>query len=215
MSEIHNLKPIKHKDPLYLFLKWALVLGLAMTAFFLISKPVRQSLSDKYVERGDNYLLQKKYLQAELEFTKAVFIKKSDFAKSRIELSTDASREILSLAPFFREKRVDSQIDLFEEALDIENNATEAVKKSKSMIENGEYQLAVIPAERATTMEKAYRDGWVYLGIANLKCAQFLQVSEEDKYYYRTEAEKALLKAKDIDPSFQPTEDFLKELKGI
>ena len=181
----------------------------------LISKPLRKKWSNDYISKGDIYLEQKKYLTAEIQYDKALTLYSgNEAAKNRKELATNAEKDILALADFYKEKNISSQIELFQSATAVPASKVEAVKNAKTLLEKDEYQLAKISAKTATEMDKSYRDAWIYLGIANLKAYENLEVSKDSKSSYKDEAKASLETAKLIDPTYELIQSFLKKIEN-
>lgn len=205
-------KSKREHDFLFLFLKWALILCIALTALVLITKPLRKSWSNNYLETGDSYLLAKKYLQADLEYKKALTLYRGNTTtKDRVLLANNAALDVEKLEPLYKEKNIGLELDYITKAHEIPASESDAVRNSRYLIEHEEYQLAIIAATIATEINKDYRDGWLYLGIANLKTAANVQLRENDRRHYLDASKEALAKAKDLDSTYQPTLDYLKE----
>lgn len=64
----------------------------------------------------------------------------------------------------------------------------------------------------ATEMDGEYRDAWLYLGIANLKAAQNLEIKTDDKAQYLSRAKDSLARAISIDPNYDKTIEYVREL---
>lgn len=190
-------------------LLWFTIICVAFLALFFIIKPICASFSEKYIARGDNYLMQKKYLSADLEYEKAHSLSNNQKAIDRRELTKKCARNILEMRDMLSEKNNIALLNLFSEVNTVPKVESEAVKKSKELIEKNEYQLAIIPALTAIEMDQNYRDAWLYLGIANLKSAQYLELKQDDRDYYLSNAKNALNKAKEIDPQYISTQNYL------
>ena len=195
--------------------KWLLIVIAIIVSVFFLTKPLRVSSANSYIDSGDKYLLKKEYLKADLEYQKSIILSSSTKATHRLELVEDAMADIEALKDFYIEQNAESQIELLEGANIIPKNESDAAKESKKLVEEKEYQLAIIPAKTAVEMDKEYRDGWLYLGIANLKCAEYLELKPEIKRTYLDTAKTALDKASSLDPDYQPTKDFLKEMETV
>jgi len=203
-------------DPFYIIFKWALILLIAILAVTLFSRPLCHSWSGRFLEKGDQLLAQKRYLQAEMEYKKSILIdKRNDEARQRLTLAEEGSTDILKLKDFFIEKNLTIETDLFTKATAIPAKERDAVVTAKELIEEEEYQLAIIPAATAVEMDNDYRDGWLYLGIANIKCAQFLEISGSSRQYYLGKAKIALDRTKAIDPEYKPTLDYINLLAQL
>lgn len=196
----------------YPFLRWLIILLIAILAIYFLTKPLRISSANHYIESGDRYLLQKAYLKADLEYQKALTLNNNQDAIERKSLVSKAMQNVSSLNDFYINKNATAELNLLNEASAVPKTESDAVKESKKLIEQKEYQLAIIPAKTAIEMDRNYRDSWLYLGIANLKCAEYLELRSEVKSQYLSSAKDALDTALRLDPEYQPTKDYLKEL---
>lgn len=196
-----------------LWLRWVILIGLIFLIFlllFFLIKPLRTYSAQKYVTEGDKYLANKEYLHADLAYDKALTLLPSNkTAKERKTLAKEASQNVLVLESFYKSNNFNGQKEKLDEATTFPTNETEAVKLSKQLIEEKEYQLAIIPAKTATEMAPDYRDAWIYLGIANLKTAELTDLSSEVQAGYIAKAKEAFEKAKQIDPESKVVNDYL------
>lgn len=201
MSKIYsthnNFSPENHNRKsgfFYHLVKWALVVILVVMILGILFRPVFKKWSKNYSARGDIYLEQKKYLSAIVEYQKALLLYSDNTdASDHKNLADKAQSDVLILLDFYKEKNLSSQIDLFAQAQTESTNPAEATKIAKELIEAGEYQLAIIPAKLATTLDKNYEDSWVYLAIANLDVSQKVEISAQNRQQYEnnlTEAKK-------------------------
>ncbi len=191
------------KNILWKILKWVLILAITGVVLYFASTPVRSYLSDNYRQSGDRFLLSKKYLSAGLEYRKALILYPNNSqARVNRELAKEASANVLKLENFSRENS-ESHALAYDLAAEVPASEDEAVATSKRLIEAGEYQLALISAKTAIEMDKNYRDAWLYLAIANLKCAQLLETSNDNKEVYKKAAKEALEQVAQIDPANQ------------
>lgn len=162
---------------------------------------------------GDEYLASKKYLHADLAYEKALILspKNSEVITKRA-LAKEASENVEKLGDFYQDENFSVEKLALESASTFPTSETEALQLSKDLIEKGEYQAAIIPAQTATEMDPAYSLAWLYLGIANLKTAQAVELGPEAKQRYLDKAKEALTKAKEIDPE---SKDVVNSLKLI
>lgn len=195
--------------------KWIIVLILILIAIYFITRPIRISSANKYIDSGDQFLMQKKYLSADLEYRKAISINNDKKAIERRNLVQDIETDITKLKSMLEEKNNTALLDKFTSATEVPQNESDAVKLSKKLIEENEYQLAILPAKTAIEMDKDYRDAWLYLGIANIKAASTLELTPEIKEQYLNTGKEALNKALSLDPEYQPTKDYLKEADNM
>lgn len=209
-----NEKSEKIDNRLPLWARWIItsfLIILVIILLFFLLKPLRTHSSNKFVLAGDEYLANKKYLHADLAYEKALTLSPKDSAiMAKRALAKSASEDVEKLENLYQNEKFSSDKEMLESASEFPANETEALKLSKDLIEKGEYQLASIPAKTATEMDPGYRDAWLYLGIANLKTAQLVELSPEVKQSYMDKAKTALQKAKEIDPESKVVADYLK-----
>jgi Flp pilus assembly protein TadD len=184
-------------------LKWILIVLAVGLLAHISTLSARGRLSEKYRQSGDNLLLQKKFLSADLEYRKALMLNGNNTkAKENRILTEKAADDILTLGNFVKDNSP-KESALFDLATGVPKSETEAVLTSKKLIEEGEYQLAAFPAKTATEMDRTYSEAWIYLGISYLKSAQLLETSNEQKATYKNQAKAAFEQAKEVDPENQ------------
>ncbi|OGD65434.1 hypothetical protein A2215_03555 [Candidatus Berkelbacteria bacterium RIFOXYA2_FULL_43_10] len=196
------------------FIKKNKILLLALAGIVIlisVSFPVRSVLSKKYIESGDKYLIQKKYISAVVEYKKAKFLRDKDNVEEKITLTTESQKDILLLEPFIREKNDISTMELLAQAKKVRGSAYDSVSYAKSLLEQGEPQIAIVAVNIALEMNKNYRDAWLYKGISHLEGLKKLELSAENRRYHIDEAKSALNQAKQLDPTYQPTLDYIDE----
>jgi len=192
-------KPKDKKAVVFLIIKWTIIVIIVFVVFFLLTKPLRGYSSNNYVTSGDNYLKERKFLAADLEYQKALVFDPGNIKAEGRRILEKASKNVLELENF---PNINFSAKI-KEATVFPENEVEAVKLSKKLIEENEYQLATIPALTATEMDKEYRDAWLYYGIANLKSGELLQIKPEIKEEYFKKAKEAFAKVKEIDPEYK------------
>lgn len=168
----------------WLFLRWPLYIVCGILVLFLISSPLRAKLSNGYVAKGDDLLEQKKYLSAELQYRKALILKKNNQAEKRIELSKRAQTNVLELEIFYAEKDNLDQLNLFSKVKEVPANAKDAVVLAQDLIKSGEYQLAIVAADTALQMDPGYDIAKEYYSIANKETANLTELSPDAQKYY-------------------------------
>jgi len=141
-------------------------------------------MSTDYVKKGDGLLEQKKYLSAELQYRKAIILKKNVKAQERMDLSKKAQTNVLELELFYAEKDNLDQLNLFSKVKEVPENAKNAVVLSKTLIESGEYQLAIVAADTALQMDPGYDIAKEYLSIANKETSNLTELSPDAQRFY-------------------------------
>ena len=217
LTDIKKMLPDdKDRSLFYHFLKWLLVIAIIFTTLLLVTKPLRKIWAKNYVKSGDQYLLQKKYLSAELEYEKAQSLYNlNPDAKSREALARNSAKDIREIEPFYKEKNLGLQLELVKEATTVPQTEFKAAKNAKDLIEKSEFQLAIIAATTATEMNGKYRDGWLYLAIANMKTAQLTELSKTDRTQYVSAAQSAIVNALELDPEYEPTHQYQDEISKL
>lgn len=212
MSEKDLKKAKEERGLLFLILKWTMIVLLAFFVLKLITLPIRKNWSDDYLARGDIYLEQKKYLSSETEYDKALMLYSGNkTAVIEKALAKRAAENVLELQGFYQNRNLQSQIYLFDEATTVPSRGSDGLKTVQVLIGQNEFQLAAVLAKTVTEMNGDYRDGWLYLGISNLKIVENCELNKADRAYYLDKAKTALSRAKTIDSSYQPTLDYLAE----
>jgi tetratricopeptide (TPR) repeat protein len=186
------------------------IIILALTSF-----PIRSALCKKYIESGDKYLYQRKYISAIVEYKKAKFLRDNENVAEKITLTNESQKDILLLEPFMREENDIASLELLAQAKKVRGNAYDSVSYAKSLLEQNEPQVAVVAVNIALEMNKNYRDAWLYLGISHLECAKKIELSADNRQYHIGEAREALDRAKQLDPAYEPTLNFLNEVEKI
>lgn len=194
---------------------YLLAILIAVLALYFIAQTIKDSLSQKYYNRGEEKLLQEKYISAIVEYQKSDYLKKSAETENRIELAREAEKDIKRLEAFLREKNATLKLNDLKQAEAVPTDAYTAVINARSFLEKKKPQLAVISATTATEMKKEYRDAWLYLGIAHLDVFNQVELSAENKEWHKSEAKKALEKAKTLDITYQPTIDLLDQCNKL
>ena len=184
--------------------KWTFALIIVIAILFLLTTPLRGHAANDYVAKGDQYLSEKKYLGADLAYQKALALNsRNKDAAQRRSLVTEAEGNVQALENFYNELGDSSQEALLSKINAFPANETEVLKLSKELIEQSEFQLAIVPAETATQMAPDYALCWQYLGIANQKTADLVDLSPVSKEKYVYAAKAAFAKAKELDPEIK------------
>ncbi len=200
------------KNPYKKILLIIILLLICCFVVSLVTKPLRIKWSKNYVVSGDSYLAQKKYLHAEVEYKKSLFLYwKNDTANQKLALAQNAETNVLLLKDFYQTTNK-SEFDLLNNTIKLPDTSVTAVKNCKDLIGKNEYQLAIIAAQNAVEMDKNYRDAWVYLGIANLETAEFTELTTKNQEKYLADAKSAMEKASTLDPEYQTTKDYLAQI---
>lgn len=200
-------------NTILLILKWFIGIIIFIAILFLATSPLRGKAASDFVQEGDKLLLQKKYLSAEVEYQKALTLDANNaIAKDHLDLANKAAMDISEFERFFDLPQFASFKDKYDKATEIPANQSDLIRLSRKLIEEEEYQLAIIPAKTALEMDDSYRDAWLYLGIANLSTAQLAELKPEARNQYLEEAKNAFEKVLELDPENQTAIELLGKL---
>ncbi|MEI8143320.1 MAG: hypothetical protein WCG48_01730 [Candidatus Berkelbacteria bacterium] len=203
--------PIWYQTAVYLLI---FLIGLSFLS--LLTKPIRHAWAANYISAGDKYLLEAKYNWAELSYAKASLLEPSNkVAKSQKKLAVEGSGDISKLLDFFKREKATASLQLYSESTVTDKKYYDLTILSQSLIGRGQYQYAIIPAERSVALNDTYRDGWLYLGIANLRAATNLKTDKNVLKNYLAEAKKAFDRAALLDPVYQPIKDYQGEAEKV
>jgi len=179
---------------------------------FAFTRPLRTNWAKDFSKNGDQYLAQKKYISAIVEYKKAEILLPSQQISDRIALAKDSQIDVSKLENYYRENNDIVQLDIINKTKSVPDTSYDLVTLSKNLLEKNEPQLAAKAAETATEMDKEYRDAWLYLGISNFAIAKQVEMSHQNSNQYLTQAKDSLKKAKLLDPSYEPTNQYLSQL---
>lgn len=174
--------------------------------------PLRANWSARFVERGDGYLADKKYLSAIVEYKKAKALKNDQTVLDRLDLAQSAENDVFVLLQFYRQQNNTAQLNLFNRANAVPDSSYNLISLAKTLIEQNEPQLAIVATKTAIEMDKDYRDAWLYNGIANIKVAQLAEIRSDVAEKYLSDAKTSLTRAHEIDPTYEPTQQYLNQL---
>ncbi|MFA7244283.1 MAG: hypothetical protein WC080_03300 [Patescibacteria group bacterium] len=191
---------------------WSVIGLLLIVILYFALSPARVSGTNKYITSGDDFLKNRKFISALVEYRKAAFLAGSSKANERTIIARESEKDITKLEPFFREiNDIDALNDL-SEANKVPQNESEAVKDAKAYIENGRPDLAILVATTATEMDENYADAWIYLGLANYYMMKDAEISGESREFYRGKAEESWQKARLAEPTNENVTKYLDEL---
>lgn len=208
-----GLKDIRNKNrKIYL---WILILLCLLAVFYYLLLPAKRELAQNYVESGDLLLSEQKYLEAIVEYRKALFLDKNCQAGKQLTLAEKAQLDISELEIFFRQRNNLTALELLNNAGKVPVSHSEGLENVKSHIENNLPQIAEISAELLLEMDQDSKETWTYLGIARLQTARIVQMSENNRKSKLLSAKEAFAKAKELDDSYELAKEYLKEVEQL
>jgi len=154
LDKIRKKGEPQEESRLHKWAKWFLIGAIILVSLELVTKPIRCHWASNYREQGDQYLIQKKYLSAELEYQKSLFLYKGKAARERLVLTNQAQTDVLALKPFLKERKVTKSLEDFDKAT-AKYSHYDALRVSKELYEKGELQLALVALESDTDRTSA------------------------------------------------------------
>lgn len=175
----------------------------------IISIPIRNYLSGLFIKTGDSYLLQKKFVSAEIEYNKAKILSNKYNPSSKIATVKNAETNILVIEDLLKQNHVQPELTKISEAKKIPVDEITGVKTAKKMIEDGYYPEAIICLKTTLEMDRTYKDAQLFLGIAYLNGARDAQVSKEGRASYQEKATEAFRRTLELDPGNETAKKYL------
>lgn len=194
---------------------WLLIALSLLAVFYYLFVPAKKNLAQKYVESGDILLSEQKYLEATVEYRKAIFLDKNCQANNQLTLANSAQLDISELEIFFRKRNNLTALELLNNAGKVPSSHSEGLEYIKNLIENNQPQIAEVSAELMLEMEKESKETWAYLGIARFQSARIVQMSESNRKTKLSSAKEAFAKAKELDESYELAKEYLKEVEQL
>jgi tetratricopeptide (TPR) repeat protein len=168
----------------------------------LILTPIRNWGAKKYLEAGDQKLLEGKHLSAEIDYQKAAILTPLDpEINERIDLSQSSETDISKLLAFFQEKNYRPALNNFKSIAEAKSDPETLVRLSKSFLEREDPEMAIIAARKAVHNNLTYRDGLLYLAIAYDRAARRGEIRQSSCDYLIQESEKYKELAIESDPA--------------
>jgi tetratricopeptide (TPR) repeat protein len=192
---------------------WTVLGAILIIALYVALSPARVSGSKKYLVSGDNFLANRKFISAIVEYKKAEFLHGGENISDRINIARDGEKDISKLIPFFTEINDIEALNEITEANKVPANVSEGVKAAKAYIENGRPDLGILAATTVTEMDEGYQDAWTYLGLSNYYMMKDAEISSDSREYYKAQAQEAWEKAMSIDPTNETVQGYLETLK--
>jgi Tfp pilus assembly protein PilF len=153
-----------------------LLVGLALGGLLVleIATPIRERIADRYVERGDSYLVSQDFDVATEQYDKALsYDKNNQDAKNGQKLAALGPVDIAKLKDFYEQNRVDSVLSKLALASQNFTDAKQALQVGVNFYADHDYAYARYPMEKAVSIDPGYPEAWHYLGQTYQKLAQW------------------------------------------
>jgi Tfp pilus assembly protein PilF len=130
------------------------------------SKPIKEAVAERYLARGDVFMTQRKFDEAQAEYEKAIrsnttLVK----AHERQEIAAEAATDIAKARAVFSELNQTSMVEKIDQATATFTKPKEALKTGMDFYTAGEYALARYPLEQAVQLDPAYPEAWHYIAL--------------------------------------------------
>jgi Tfp pilus assembly protein PilF len=136
------------------------------------SLPIKRSVAERYVKRGDTLVVQHKFDEAEEEYASALHYNgSSEVAAERKRLTELTSTDIAAARQLFIDLDQADIVAKIDTATAAYNKPKEALEVGVKFYEASEYSLARYPLEKATELDPAYPEAWHYLSLVYDKLA--------------------------------------------
>lgn len=192
-----------------------LIVVVFLVAIHFALMPVRRNLSIKYIDSGNKLLTEKRYLEASVEYHKALYLNKQSGADAKIELADKAQLNILELEEFFRQQNSVDNLEELNFANQVPTSISLGLERIKETIEENQPQLAEVQAELLLEMENESKEIWTYLGLARLQSARIVQMTEQNRKQKLISAKEAFAESNRLDSSYELAKEYLKEIEQM
>lgn len=173
------------------------LLGVIMNHFL---SPLRQTLSDRFVSRGDAYMRSLDFPAAEVEYHKAVsYVSGNSVALSRQRYAAVSQTNIADARPLFEELHVQSVLVTLDQAQAEFKDPKEALREGVLLYTQKEYVYAQYPLQKAVQLDPEYPEAWHYLGLTYQKLGEIdpnYQVKSREAFRKRDSLSPAYIEGK-------------------
>lgn len=177
-----------------------LIVG-AILGFLLFQQaatPIRQKVSDRFVIRGDSYVLSQDFAEAEAEYEKALaYNPENQIAKRQLDLTKKGETDIAVLRDFYVAHGAATIVDRIDASSKQYSDPKEAVAAGIAWYQKGESLYAQYPLQQAVELDPGYPEAWHYLGLVY----QDLALHDEA---YKEKAEEAWKTRDLLTPKYLP-----------
>lgn len=187
------------------FLIYPLVALLIYSLFLVLSAPLRQNISNRFLARGQTYLAQRQYQEAILEFNKSLkYNKNNDKTRTNLVLTQKIITDISHGLAFFKVHNK----ELAQKIIEAQKNyphAKAALESGILNLESGDRQIALIAIKKATQMDPAYPEAWKILTDNYQESKKYCppSIREECRSYFENKYQEARQKLRELDPTAQ------------
>ena len=139
-----------------------LVLGVVLV--WQIIQPLRPLVAQRYVTRGDSYLISQEFSEAQGQYREALKFEPSDTtATEHLALATKGPANPALLKNFYTQNNVLSQLNRLSTAQASFSNPKLALEAGAGLYNAQDYAYAQYPLQTAVSMDPQYAEAWDWL----------------------------------------------------
>ena len=178
---------------------------------YVLTTPYRNYLSKNLISKGEEMLVERKYVSAYVNFLKAsILAQNKKDSEQKMALSKKASEDIGAIKNILQNKNP----DLYK-LLEISEQKSCDLENDKLMIEKDLSQIAIINLKFCAEEGPKNYESWLYLGSAYWQLSESDQIFKEQKPNLRDRSISAFEQAYYTDPTKKSALEKLIELNKI
>lgn len=129
-----------------------------------VLQPIKLSLANRYVNRGNSYFLSHNFERAEQEYSKALkYNSKHATALHRQAIADQAQVDMAAARSTFIELNDPESVAQIDQATQVFKSAPEALLAGVQLFQSAQYNLARYPLAQAVQLDPGYPEAWHYL----------------------------------------------------
>lgn len=171
--------------------------------FLLVSAPMHNNISDRFLSRGESFLAQRQYEKAFVEFSKSLkYNKNNSKTRQNLALTKKIVLDITAGQSFFKVHN-EELAEKISEAQKKFPHAKAALEYGILNMESGDLQIALIPLNKSVEMDPSYPEAWKFLAKAYQESGKNCPASfkTECQSYFKNKYEQSNKKLHDLDPT--------------
>jgi len=208
-------KPLSRQNIYKPLLGLILVVAILCAIYYLAIVPFKHKYAVEYLKRGDQHLLDRKFLAARVDYQKSLWLNSQSGAQSKIELADQVQLDYQLAKPFLTEQNERGQLAELKAAEAVPESLSSGMEQIQSLINNNQPYLAEIVAQTLVEMDSENADSWLYLGIARLQTARLTEMTAGCREQKLTSAKEAINQAATLDKSNELAAKYLREINNL
>ncbi|MBU6389161.1 tetratricopeptide repeat protein [Patescibacteria group bacterium] len=169
---------------------------LAVLAAWQIIAPIKERVSERYVQRGDTYMAAQDYETAQEEYRKALTVNpRNATAADRLRVAQKAETDIAAVRSFFEAHKIDPVLQKLDQATKPYGSPKYALVAGVRFYQDHDFVYAQYPLQQAVRLDPQYPEAWHYLGLVYTELATF-------DASYQAKAAAAIKKQNDLSPMY-------------